>query len=274
MKKHASLFLAALFLAFQPGCGPSEPIGPEKTGSSPQPAPEKTGSSPQPINAPAEKPPAEEPPAEKAPAEKAPAEAAPEENAPAESASTEAPKKGELSRAYFASGCFWCVEAIYESVKGVDESISGYAGGHTENPTYESSNTGTTGHAEAVEILYDPEVVSFSTLVDVYFGSQSVSQVNGQGPDRGSQYRSIIFYQNPEEKKLIESKIEALEKELGGPKVAAEVMPFEKFWLAEEYHQDYEKNNPGNPYVQNVSIPRLMRFKAKFPELLKEGAAH
>jgi len=101
-----------------------------------------------------------------------------------------------LEKAYFASGCFWCVEAVYESVKGVEESISGYSGGHTENPTYQSSNTGRTGHAEAVEIYYDPAVVSFATLVDVYFGSQNVTQVNGQGPDRGSQYRSIIFYQS------------------------------------------------------------------------------
>ncbi|MEM7014134.1 MAG: peptide-methionine (S)-S-oxide reductase MsrA [Verrucomicrobiota bacterium] len=178
------------------------------------------------------------------------------------------------SVAYFASGCFWCVEAVYESVRGVEESISGYAGGHTENPTYESSNTGRTGHAEAVEIIYDADVVSFSTLVDVYFGSQNVTQVNGQGPDRGSQYRSIIFYQNQEEKDIIEKKIAELNEELGGPKVAAEVYPFEKFWLGEDYHQDYEKRNPNNPYVQNVSIPRLKRFQAKFPHLLKEGVAH
>ncbi len=96
-------------------------------------------------------------------------------------APVEVPVKDGKARAYFASGCFWCVEAVYESVKGVEESISGYAGGHTENPTYESSNTGKTGHAEAVEIIYDPSIVSFATLVDVYFGSQNVTQVNGQG---------------------------------------------------------------------------------------------
>jgi len=139
-----------------------------------------------------------------------------------------------LSKAYFASGCFWCVEAVYESVKGVEESISGYSGGHTENPTYASSNTGRTGHAEAVEIHYDPAVVSFETLVDVYFGSQDVTQVNGQGPDRGSQYRSIIFYQNDEEKAIIDKKIATLK------------------------------------YILAVSIPRLNRFQAKFPHLLKE----
>ncbi|OBX22643.1 MULTISPECIES: peptide-methionine (S)-S-oxide reductase MsrA [Bizionia] len=172
------------------------------------------------------------------------------------------------AKAYFASGCFWCVEAIYESVKGVDESISGYAGGHTKNPTYESSNTGRTGHAEAVEILYDPKVVSFETLVDVYFSSQNPTQINGQGGDKGSQYRSIIFYQNAEQKTIISNKIQALEKQLG-EKVAAEVYPFQKFWIAEDYHQDYERLNPDNPYIQNVSVPRLNRFKRKMPGALK-----
>ncbi|EZH72678.1 peptide methionine sulfoxide reductase [Aquimarina atlantica] len=174
-----------------------------------------------------------------------------------------------LERAYFASGCFWCVEAIYESVKGVKESISGYSGGHTKNPTYQSSNTGRTGHAEAVEIIYDPKIVSFSTLVDVYFGSQNPTQVNGQGPDHGSQYRSIIFYQNEEQKKIIKDKKEALAKKLNR-RIAAEVLPFQKFWKGEAYHQDYEKRNPGNPYIRNISVPRLKRFQAKFPNLIKE----
>ncbi|QXD25818.1 peptide-methionine (S)-S-oxide reductase MsrA [Opitutia bacterium ISCC 51] len=182
--------------------------------------------------------------------------------------------KNGKARAYFASGCFWCVEAVYESVRGVDESISGYSGGHTKNPTYESSNTGRTGHAEAVEIIYDPEVVSFSQLVDVYFGSQNVTQVNGQGPDRGSQYRSILFYQNEEQKQIIEEKIAAINKALGGNKVAAEVYPFRKFWLGEDYHQDYERKHPNHPYIRGVSVPRLKRFQAKFPELLKDGAKH
>ncbi len=174
-----------------------------------------------------------------------------------------------MKKAYFASGCFWCVEAVYENVKGVQESISGYIGGHTDNPTYESSNTGATGHAEAVEIIYNPEIISFSQLVDVYFGSQNITQVNGQGPDNGSQYRSIIFYQNEEEKKIINKKIELLNQQLGGQKVAAQVMPFQKFWVAEAYHQDYKKNNPNNPYIKNVSNPRYEKFREKFPNLLK-----
>ena len=181
----------------------------------------------------------------------------------------EVPLQDGLARAYFASGCFWCVEAVYESVKGVKESISGYSGGHTLNPTYESSNTGRTGHAEAVEIIYDPNIVSFATLVDVYFGSQNVTQVNGQGPDIGSQYRSIIFYQNEEQKQIIIQKKEALAKKLD-KRIAAEIMPFQKFWIGEDYHQDFERLNPDNPYIQGVSIPRLNRFKQKFPHLLKE----
>lgn len=183
------------------------------------------------------------------------------------------PLKDGKAKAYFASGCFWCVEAIFESVKGVEESISGYAGGYTENPTYEASNTGKTGHAEAVEIIYDPEVVSFATLVDVYFGSQNPTQVNGQGPDHGSQYRSIIFYQNNEQKQIIEDKKAALAKELDAT-IAAEVYPFQKFWIAEDYHQNYERLHPNQGYIRNVSIPRLNKFKAKFPELLKENKNH
>lgn len=182
----------------------------------------------------------------------------------------EVPIQDGKARAYFASGCFWCVEAVYESVKGVEEAISGYAGGHTKNPTYEASNTGRTGHAEAVEVIYDPNVVSFSTLVDVYFASQDPTQVNGQGPDNGSQYRSIIFYQNQEQKDIILKKKEALTKQLNEP-VAAEVYPFQKFWKAEDYHQNYERLHPENPYIQNVSIPRLNRFKRNMPEVLKEN---
>ena len=176
-----------------------------------------------------------------------------------------------LQKAYFASGCFWCVEAIYESVEGVHESISGYSGGHTKNPTYSASNTGRTGHAEAVEILYDSSVVSFSTLVDVYFGSQNVTQVNGQGPDHGSQYRSIVFYQNAEQKAIIDKKVAELNNQLAPKKVAAEVIAFDKFWIGEDYHQNYERLHPYHGYIRAVSRPRLEKFKAKFPDLIKDG---
>jgi len=180
----------------------------------------------------------------------------------------EVPLKNGKAKAYFASGCFWCVEAIYESVKGVDEVINGYSGGFTNKPTYELSNTGRTGHAEAVEVIYDPNVVSFATLVDVYFASQNPTQVNGQGPDNGSQYRSIIFFQNDVQKKIIEKKKAALAKELNA-KIAAEVYPFQKFWIAEDYHQNYERLHPNNGYIKNVSLPRLRRFQAKMPNVLR-----
>ena len=182
----------------------------------------------------------------------------------------EVPLKDGMARAYFASGCFWCVEAVYESVEGVSEVINGYAGGHTDDPTYQASNTGRTGHAEAVEVIYDPTVVNFSTLIDVYFGSQNISQVNGQGPDRGSQYRSIIFYQNEDQKALIDQKKEALSKTLK-ISIAAEVYPFLKFWKGEDYHQNYERLHPNNSYIRNVSIPRLRKFQQKFSHLLKSG---
>lgn len=175
-----------------------------------------------------------------------------------------------MKKAYFASGCFWCVEAIYESVKGVSEAYSGYAGGQTKNPNYNQIGTGRTGHAEAVEVVYDPKVVSFGTLVQVFFGSHDPTTPNRQGPDYGSQYRSIAFYTNEEEREIIQKYIETLEE--GGyfsKEIVTEIKPLEKFYYAEEYHQDYEKNNPNNPYVRQVSIPRLRKFQKKYPELLK-----
>lgn len=177
----------------------------------------------------------------------------------------------ETKVAYFASGCFWCVEAIFESVKGVEEAVSGYAGGQTKNPTYESTGTGKTGHAETVAVYYNPKVVSFETLVKVYFGSHNPTTVNGQHPDYGSQYRSIAFYSNEEEKSIINVMIEKLNKDVYDGKVATEVIPFTVFYKAEDYHQDFEKRNPNQPYVKSVSIPRLNKFKKKFPELLKDN---
>ncbi|SDR95210.1 peptide-methionine (S)-S-oxide reductase [Formosa sp. Hel1_31_208] len=182
----------------------------------------------------------------------------------------EVPLKNGKASAYFASGCFWCVEAVYESVKGVEEVYNGYSGGFTKNPTYELSNTRKTGHAEAVEVIYDPKIVSFETLVDVYFASQNPTQVNGQGPDRGPQYRSIIFYQNDKQKQIIEDKKAALAKQLNTA-IAAEVYPFQKFWMGEDYHQNYERLHPNNGYIKNVSIPRLRRFQEKMPEVLKKN---
>ncbi|MEL4307802.1 peptide-methionine (S)-S-oxide reductase MsrA [Joostella sp. CR20] len=174
--------------------------------------------------------------------------------------------------AYFASGCFWCVEAVFESVKGVKEAVSGYSGGTEKNPNYKQVGSGLTSHAEAVEVYYNPEEVSFETLVRVFFGSQDPTQYNRQGPDKGAQYRSIAFYKNDKEKEIIERYIKQLEDEkIYSKPIVTQVVPFEKFWKAEDYHQDYEKRNPNNPYVQNVSIPRLRKFQKLYPELLKDS---
>ncbi|GFD75164.1 peptide-methionine (S)-S-oxide reductase MsrA [Tenacibaculum sp. SSH1-16] len=176
----------------------------------------------------------------------------------------------ETQVAYFASGCFWCVEAIFESVNGVEEAVSGYAGGHTKNPTYKTIGTGRTGHAESVAVYYNPKKVSFQTLVTVFFGSHDPTTKNGQHPDYGSQYRSIAFYKTQEERQLIENTIKKLNENVYHGKIVTEVKKMEKFYPAEEYHQNYERLHPENPYVQKVSIPRLNRFKRKFPELLKK----
>ncbi|WP_439130924.1 peptide-methionine (S)-S-oxide reductase MsrA [Polaribacter sp.] len=173
--------------------------------------------------------------------------------------------------AYFASGCFWCVEAIFESVKGVEEAVSGYAGGQTKNPTYQSIGTGTTGHAETVAVYYNPTKVSFETLVTVFFGSHNPTTKNGQHPDYGTQYRSIAFYDTDAEKQIIENKIAQLNRDVYDGKIVTEVTKHTKFYKAEAYHQDFEKRNPNQGYVKAVSIPRLNKFKSKFPELLKEG---
>ncbi len=170
--------------------------------------------------------------------------------------------KAALTKATFAAGCFWCEEAIFESVKGVREAISGYAGGTTENPTYEEVGSGQTGHAETVEVYYDSSKISYPELLKVYFTSQDPTQVNGQGPDHGTAYRSIVFYRNDTEKQLTEQYIRDLDKSGKYSKpIAVQVMPFTKFWPAEDYHQNYVELNPGDRYVQLESIPRLKRAK-------------
>ena len=171
-------------------------------------------------------------------------------------------KSENLKKAYFASGCFWCVEAVFESVKGVYEVYSGYSGGYLKNPTYYQIGTGKTGHAEAVEVLYNEEETGFGTLLQVFFGSHDPTTLNRQGPDRGEQYRSIAFYKNEQEKKLIQDYIKLLENnKVFDKKIVTQILPFEVFYYAEEYHQNYERLNPKDPYVINVSIPRINRFK-------------
>jgi peptide-methionine (S)-S-oxide reductase len=171
--------------------------------------------------------------------------------------------------AYFASGCFWCVEAIFESLKGVEEVYSGYSGGVTINPSYREVMSGNTGHAETVEIVYNPKIIDFKTLVKVFFESHDPTTKDSQGPDFGSQYRSIAFYKNENEKEIIKSYIEDLNKNIFENKIVTEIIKFQKFYYAETYHQDFEKKNPNNLYINKVSIPRINNFKNKMESLLK-----
>lgn len=199
----------------------------------------------------------------------------PEKNAQGESNAGVLPlammQDENLKKAYFASGCFWCVEAVFESVKGVEEAVSGYAGGEEPNPTYREVSAGRTGHAEAVMVIYDPGVIDFATLVTVYYGSHNPTTVNGQHPDYGTQYRSVIFFTNEEEKAIAhQAKADLGASGSYDQPIATEILPLQKFWPAEDYHQNFERRNPNQPYVRSVSIPRLNRFKARFPELLKE----
>lgn len=176
----------------------------------------------------------------------------------------------EYESAYFASGCFWCVEAVFEQVKGVKEVISGYSGGTTKNPNYRQVVGGNTGHAESVQVVYNPKEVSFETLVLVFFGSHDPTTLNRQGPDKGTHYRSIAFYQSEKEKEIIDKTIEklTLAKKYRNT-IVTEVKKFDVFYQAEEYHQDYEKNNPNQPYIRAISKPRVSKFLQAYPELIK-----
>jgi peptide-methionine (S)-S-oxide reductase len=166
-------------------------------------------------------------------------------------------RAADLRKATFAAGCFWCVEAIYDRVPGVTDVVSGYTGGKEKDPTYEQVGGGKTGHCEAVEITYDAEKTSYAKLLQVFWKSHDPTDGRGVAPDFGKQYRSALFYRTPEEKSIIEKSKAALEKTLGKP-VATQIVAFEKFYPAEDYHQDYVKKHPDNPYVKNVSIPRLI----------------
>jgi peptide-methionine (S)-S-oxide reductase len=189
-------------------------------------------------------------------------------NAQTKKLSTE--PKANKAIAVFAEGCFWCSEHVFEAVVGVEEVTSGYTGGTTKNPSYEQVGSGRTGHAEAILVVYDPKIISFSQLVDVFFSSQDPTTPNQQGPDRGSAYRSIAFYKNEVEKNIIQNKIKELTKnKVFSDPIVTEVLPVTDFYAAEDYHQNYVKQHPNNPYVVNVSIPRYNQFKKTYKGKLK-----
>jgi peptide-methionine (S)-S-oxide reductase len=167
-------------------------------------------------------------------------------------------------------GCFWCLEAVFEQVRGVTRVESGYAGGSAVNPTYKQVCTGTTGHAEVVQITFDPAVVSYRDLLDVFFGTHDPTTRNRQGPDFGTQYRSAIFYHSAQQKKAAEERIQQLNDEgiWKGP-IVTEVVPFEKFYRAEDYHQGYFRANAEQGYCQAVVSPKVAKFRKTFVDKLR-----
>ena len=172
----------------------------------------------------------------------------------------------------FAGGCFWCTEAVFKMLKGVTSVLPGYSGGTVENPTYEQVSGGNTGHAEGVEIKYDQSLVSLRSLLIVFFGSHNPTTRNRQGNDVGTQYRSIIFYTTPSQKLEIEKFIKEINdsNKLGKP-VVTEVEKLKKFYVAENYHQDYFANNNGNPYCEIVINPKLEKVQKEFANLLNNN---
>lgn len=175
-----------------------------------------------------------------------------------------------LAKAVFAGGCFWCTEAYFERVKGVEAVISGYAGGKDVNPTYKKVSAGLSDHAEAVQVYYHPDQITYQVLVDVFFATHDPTTLNRQGPDVGKQYRSIVFYHTPEEKAFVEKYISKLNAS-GKYKnmIVTKVQPLTKFWPAEAYHQDYYARNPSDPYVVSVARPKVKKFEANYKAKLK-----
>jgi peptide-methionine (S)-S-oxide reductase len=176
--------------------------------------------------------------------------------------------------ATLAGGCFWCLEAVYDQLDGVLSVESGYAGGHVPNPTYRQVCTGTTGHAEVVQITFDPSVVSFRDLLHVFFTIHDPTTLNRQGADVGTQYRSAIFYHTPEQKAAAEEVIVQLnEQNLWGRPIVTEIAPIDTFYVAEDYHQEYYENNATQPYCQVVVAPKVTKFRKQFVEHLKKQPA-
>jgi len=175
-----------------------------------------------------------------------------------------------LEIATFGSGCFWCTEAVFERLEGVDRVVSGYSGGHIKNPTYKEVCTATTGHAEVCQIYFDPSVITYEELLDVFWHTHDPTTLNKQGNDVGPQYRSVIFYHNDKQKQLAEaSKLKMDESGAFADPVVTEIIPLEIFYEAEDYHQEYFEKNPNQPYCTFVVAPKVKKFTAKYPDKLK-----
>ncbi len=176
-----------------------------------------------------------------------------------------------IETATLAGGCFWCLEAVCDDLKGVEDVVSGYSGGHVERPSYEQVCTGGTGHAEVVQIKFDPKVISFAEILKVFFTIHDPTTLNRQGADVGTQYRSAIFYHTPEQKKIADQTIaEITAAKIWDAPIVTEVTPFKEFYAAEDYHQEYFKRNPYQGYCQMVVAPKVAKFRQKFAEKLKK----
>ena len=175
-----------------------------------------------------------------------------------------------LDTATFAGGCFWCVEASFEQIQGVAEAVSGYAGGKKATADYRLVSSGRTSHAEAVQVYYGQSVIDYETMLDILFTAHAPTTLNRQGPDVGPQYRSEIFYHDEEQRKLAEAKMEEWAPEFSNPIVTG-LSKLDAFYVAEDYHQDYERKHPNNGYIVNVSRPKIEKVAKKFKDRLKSN---
>ncbi len=182
----------------------------------------------------------------------------------------EIPMSDNVEVATLGAGCFWCVEAVFQDVKGVHKVESGYTGGHVENPTYKQICTGTTGHAEVAQITFDPTVISFEDILMIFWHTHDPTTLNRQGNDAGTQYRSAIFYHNEKQKEIAEkSKAETEASDLWPNPIVTEITPLDVYYPAEDYHQNYFNNNPYQPYCMMVVNPKVQKFRKSFGEWLK-----
>jgi peptide-methionine (S)-S-oxide reductase len=180
-------------------------------------------------------------------------------------------KDDRLETATLAAGCFWCVEAVFDDLEGVEDVVSGYSGGHKENPTYQEVCSETTGHAEVAQIRFDPAVLSYADLLRVFFSVHDPTTLNRQGNDIGSSYRSAIFYHSEEQRRTAQKIIDEVTNEgIYDDPIVTEVAQFEKFWPAEDYHQEYFANNPNQPYCTAVVAPKVAKFRRKYADRLKK----
>ena len=190
----------------------------------------------------------------------------------AEKQSSKAKPKKEV--ATLAGGCFWCLEAVFVELRGVDKAVSGYSGGKTPNPTYEEVGTGRTGHAEVVQITFDPQVITYKDLLNVFFTIHDPTTLNQQGADIGTQYRSAIYYHSPEQKEMAEKTIaEITAAKIWDNKIVTEVTKFDAFYRAEDYHQNYFQLNPDKAYCRIVIAPKVIKFRKQFLPMLKKQPA-